>query len=75
MPHTKQRVQGCLRTVGLAGHAHKARPWTIAGSRGVLPVTTDQKASCHVPLEDQYPRRGAAARHLIGVAVRSMPRS
>jgi hypothetical protein len=34
-------------------------PGQIAGSRGVLPVTTDQKASCHVPWEDQYPRRGA----------------
>jgi hypothetical protein len=30
----------------------------ITGSCGVLPVTTDQMASSHVPSADQYPRRG-----------------
>jgi hypothetical protein len=69
------------------------RPWTssnpnptmrpdhgqIAGSCGVLPVTTDHMASRHVPLADQYPRRGAGrkgayrCRHAMAPALRFLP--
>jgi hypothetical protein len=31
----------------------------FAGSDGVLPVTTEQMVSSHVPSAGQYPRRGA----------------
>ncbi len=34
-------------------------PGQIAGPEGVLLPTTDHMASSHVPLADQYPRRGA----------------
>jgi hypothetical protein len=34
-------------------------PGLPAGGGDASPMTTDQMANCHVPLADQYPRRGA----------------